>query len=215
MLPLGIIASLLLVSCLAYADVNPIVNPNFGTGDFTGWTLGATAGYSGSVVTGWIGETLPYSPPAGSDFAVLGGISPEFGALVNVQQEATLQTGDVLSGWAALDEHPGGEAAAEVTILQYTLGGDEVGAYALYSANDTGSETSQPWTSWTYDVTAPGEYVVETQMTTADTATTDYFLFTMDPTSDDDASAPEPGSRALLLTALLPLGALLRRKRHA
>ena len=191
------VALVLVCAFAAHAD---IVNPGFETGNLTGWS---TSGYA-QVVTSWTGKTLSYLPKEGNYFLSLRGGSVN--VLQKVWQDVALQAGDTLGGWAAWaggDYLPWNDTGA---VSIYDGGGGLLATPWSASVSTFGSSTSGPWTPWSWTASSAGTYrVMYAAANYADSSGPSYALF--------DTTVPEPGSLALLLTAL-PVGLWVRRRKQ-
>ena len=168
---------------------NLVMNCGFETGDFTDWAVDANA-------TGVASDFDGFLPHSGSFFAFLGDTSGTY-PYGTLSQTITDTSGETLQ-------------------LSYWLGSD--GATPNYNEVDwngvvvPGSQVSDfpavPYTLYQFDVLATGSDVLRfvEQNVPAYNALDDISLV---PTS---TVVPEPASLALLVTSLLDLGLLRRRK---
>ena len=213
LLCLALLALVLLAVSSAVADVNPFTNPSFESG-FAGWGVYSGAG-GVDVVTAFTGQTLGYTAPVGSYFLKVQ--AGDAGDFINASRIVALQAGDVVSGWAAFDsrEPDGGyNDNAVVYLMNLNTGA----TWTPWSAdvNGVGFQASSPWQHWSW--TAPVATTYELNLGCAN-ATDDSYpsvgLFDLDLTRQGpDPTVPEPGSLALVLMGLGPLGVWIRRKRQ-
>jgi hypothetical protein len=193
---------LVLFPCLVHADT--LINPGFETGDISGWTwVPNSPSDSYSVVTGWTGQTLTYTPPEGQYFlAINSWIGGE------VYQDVNLTAGQQLQGVAALDnassEFSPGATLANVQVLQ---GGNPIATPWSVTETDVSGNTSGPWTDWSWTAPSSGTYRLAYETYAVNANSWEYGLFDAQP-----QPLPEPGTCALLLMGL-PGVALLRRRR--
>jgi len=135
------------------------INPGFETGDFSGWTL-SNAGL-GNVVTSHQGDAGSlYLPVEGSYFARLYA-GAGAGVYTMLSQPILLNSGDILSGWAAFDYrdyHPWDDAA-------YVKVYDGLGSVVATPWYEHGTAHSNywdgPWTKWSWTAPRNGTYKLE------------------------------------------------------
>ncbi|HYA89849.1 MAG TPA: PEP-CTERM sorting domain-containing protein [archaeon] len=230
--------SLLVLSALsgtARADSQLITNGNFATGDLTGWTEADQAGGSGS----WFVSSTTSSPlsgfqtpgPPGSDsfYALTDQTGPGSHVLIQSFTVPVGTTSLVLTFNMFSNDQDGGpfcpgaldytiepNQCARVDILTAGAGAFDTGAGVvgnLYeTATQTVEEATNPWVSYTFDLTglAPGTY----QLRFGEVDNQDFFQQGVDDVSLV-ASTPEPGTLLLLGTGLLSALGLKRRKQLA
>jgi hypothetical protein len=188
--PLSCLVVACLAACLAYADINPLVNPGFETGDLTGWTVSSAgpAPFYYNTFQNWDG----YAAMAGNYFLVTSAQLPNVPE-TDVYQDVTLKPGDVLQGWAACTQLAYGSGAAAVYIFHN-------GALVATPWSATGTGYSQsPWTAWSWTATTAGTYRLDYQVTNASGDTCACFdapvvvICTISGTVTDHMGTPIPG----------------------
>jgi hypothetical protein len=161
---LAIAAALALtMGATAQAATPVIVNPEFGTGDTTGWQSTTTQEPAPYVTTGYHGfypGAPSYVSPIGSNFAVVLG-----GCHINtLSQTFTAAAGDTLEGWSFFQSNdylPFNDSGS-VTIAgegtSSTVFSSDVEAIGSY----TGSTN---WVQWSYTFPASGTYTISVAST--------------------------------------------------
>ena len=145
--------------------VNPLDNPGFETGDFSGWTvdLGWDEEGIANVVTSHENKfgDVTYGPVYGEYFVEL--VAGIAGSETSCSQTVYLKKGDKLEGWAAFDawdHYPYFNDCANVFI--YNTHPITVTEYPWYAdIMEEGSYCTTPWTRWEWVAPSADWYTVE------------------------------------------------------
>lgn len=154
MLALTIVATIFIFTAVpAVASSHVINNPDFETGDLSGWsTVIPSGGFAGATTS-----SNGYTPKNGSYFALLKTDGP--GSYTTLSQQFTVSAGDIVSGWAffyTIDTLYDDDAM--LTIKQ----GSTIIA-TPFSASAAGGGSTL-WTFWSYTFTTSGTYTVEARV---------------------------------------------------
>ena len=167
---LGSVSMLFVLSMSAGAwaavrTMNPLENPGFETGDFSGWTvdLGWDEEGIANVVTSHENKfgDVTYGPVYGEYFVEL--VAGIAGSETSCSQTVYLKKGDKLEGWAAFDAwdyYPYYNDSANVFI--YNTSPTTVAEYPWYAdIMEKGSYCTTPCTRWEWVAPSAGWYTVE------------------------------------------------------
>ncbi len=192
-------ALVLTTGATAQAATPVVVNPEFATGDTTGWQSTTTQAPAPYVTTGYQGAypgAPSYVSPIGSDFAVLLG-----GCQTNtLSQSFTASAGDTLAGWSFFQSNdylPFNDSGS-VTIAgvgtSSTVFSSSVSAVGSY----TGSTN---WVQWTYTFPASGTYTISVASTNeldcAESSAVGFVLGGAPTTAPPTASISSPAEGAI------------------
>ncbi len=178
-----------------------IVNPGFESG-LTGWTVPSG---NASAVTSY--EYL--SPMEGSNFlSILAGDANKW---YEVYQSIDLNTGDILSGYAAFDWDDNTKYYDGAKVYIKNSSGVTIGT--PWSENGSGHPDywNGPWTSWSWTAPSSDKYtLVYGACNTIDTVGDSYGLFDA---AQVDYVVPEPATMLLLGSGLLGLFGFKRKRK--
>jgi hypothetical protein len=208
---------MVVVAALSAGGVNAgLVNPDFETGDLTGWTTSLTGG-AATVEPFHIGDFGTYFPGAGSYFLRI--VAGTEDIWQTVSQSVALNEGDVLSGWVAFDwrDYDPIFDGARVQITA-NLGGTPYIATPFEADGSSGpnfADYAPVFWSWTAPVA--GTYTLEYAVrNTLDDFFSSVGLFDADVITYEafpPSAVPEPAGLALAGAAGLGACAWLRRRR--
>ena len=211
-----LVLAALLAAQPALADLAPILNPSFETGDFTSWTTTVPAGASAAVVTK---HTSPnptdssefWDPVWGNHFALLktdGG-----GSVTRLDQTFTAAAGDIVNFSIFFDGNDLGPISNN--DAGYARLFPPVGTPILLYHKDiaaVGDFGSDGWTYVVHTITTPGEYKLEfTVENFGDNLFDSYVGVDMAPTPED-IIVPVPAAALLGVIGLGMTGWMTRRK---
>ena len=156
-------ALVLTMGATAQAATPVLVNPEFATGDTTGWQSTTTQAPAPFVTTGYQGEypeAPSYISPRGSHFAVvLAGCQTN-----TLSQTFTAAAGETLEGWSFFQSNdylPFNDSGS-VTIT----GEGAPSTVFSSSVSEVGSYTgSTNWVQWAYTFSASGTYTISVALT--------------------------------------------------
>lgn len=198
-------------------ESTPLVNGDLETNNFTGWTLDIPTGGYGQVRTTYVSNssvpdpTIPtttYTPVSGTYFAVLK--TDGAGSYTRMSQTIAMNSGDMLSGWAAFDY---GDRDIWINGVRYVWN-DNAHVKIFDSSNnllatpwevwgeDVVNYYDGPWTAWTWTAPSAGSYTLTIGVANdADGGFDSFVLFD----GGKFTPIPEPGTLILLSISLLGL----------
>ena len=193
-----LIAVILVLAVFGVSSVSAqsLINGDFETGDFTGWTKYVPSGGAANVVTSHTGsQGTSYSPVNGGYFARLK--TDGASSYTTLTQDVYMSEGATIAGWAAFDCRDSTYWDDDAYV--------EIDGTTLWSKGCAdGSYKDHPWASWSWTAPASGTYTLELGIANyGDNAVDSYALF--DYVVLTDTAIPEFSTIALPVASILGL----------
>lgn len=187
-----------------------LINGSFEAG-FTSWTKYIPSGGNAWVVTQYLDSIINYYPVEGSYFAKLKTDGP--GSYTTLSQSIFLNTGDVLSGWAAFDANDYLPFNDNAWVKIYNSIGALVVTPWYDSVSEVGNHGNSNWTYWEWAATTSDTYTLKLGIANGgDYGWDSYALFDANCHTPFCTPVPEPGSMLLFGTGLIGLIGIGRRR---
>jgi hypothetical protein len=135
---------------------NPIANPSFETGDFTGWTVSPATGGSANIVAGGVDGAFHAQlvPGTVNQYTTVSQIIPRLGG------GGTLNK---LMGWAAFDAVDSCSFTDNAQVyVDRIVAGFIASSTLVFSADTCGGDTG--WVQWSYTIPGQGAYRIRAQV---------------------------------------------------